>query len=825
MDGLQATQELEDDSTPEDDPEEIMDNEQEYDLVELEDDLKEEIDNEGKDDNEQEASNVKQEDELDDDIDNKDEDHPEVEEISKGLQGDFKKNELSLKSAGMLKVLEPYKELRKEPNLESPLSCLLEDKSTMSKGSPVRKYSVQAKYLSSETSCGSIASEQDSCKLHFSNASSDGCSLNLERTLSSGKRRRTRWDQLPEGSNDRENLEGDSSIKRRKTRWSSTESQIKLLGPLHLPDFTKETVLASEFDSEMQRVTEELVDIDHKLQKPVIEDERPKEEQSPSPEPLYDNHGFRINTREARVRQKLIQKRQYLISRLIKKQPTFATPEHNKSPKLCKKLYVPVKQYPGYNFAGLIIGPRGNTQKRMEKETGAKISLRGSGSFSRGKHACENDDMHVHIEADNADSLDAASRMVEKLLIPIDDGMNPHKQAQLKELSELKQTFEEQNKFYTCGALEHPSQVGPHHLFSYPCALSDITDIDSTKDNGDIKMSGLSGGKGTLYVSQLPGSVDDHLLKELFCPFGNLIEANKVVGDENDGNSGVCGIVKFKDSNDAAVAASHYNGFRYEGSTLAVESFQSPIHVGLMNQRGTGSPHVNLTVTGQTTWLAAPSGSLLTEHLEGESCLNNGDLFVSNLPDGVDEIRLKELFCSFGRVTEAKMVRDKNTSRSKGCGFVRYEDPKDASMALMHLNGLEVEGRVLTVSWKFPNKTCPPVHLQRSVMIETKLPSPAFADHVGLLPGRPSFTFTPPSCGSSSFDIHRKNSFGSSYTLSDQIPFSTLGNMTRFPGDPDYLSSQVGAYLTTPDDRPSCPLQLIHTPGRPTSWCLSPRTM
>ena len=38
-----------------------------------------------------------------------------------------------------------------------------------------------------------------------------------------------------------------------------------------------------------------------------------------------------------------------------------------------KKVYIPYKDHPTYNFIGIIIGPRGNTQKRMEQETGTKI--------------------------------------------------------------------------------------------------------------------------------------------------------------------------------------------------------------------------------------------------------------------------------------------------------------------------------------------------------------------------------------------------------------------------------------------------------------------
>lgn len=34
--------------------------------------------------------------------------------------------------------------------------------------------------------------------------------------------------------------------------------------------------------------------------------------------------------------------------------------------KFSNKIYIPINEYPGYNFIGLIIGPRGNTQKRMQ---------------------------------------------------------------------------------------------------------------------------------------------------------------------------------------------------------------------------------------------------------------------------------------------------------------------------------------------------------------------------------------------------------------------------------------------------------------------------
>ncbi|EFJ27692.1 hypothetical protein SELMODRAFT_77639, partial [Selaginella moellendorffii] len=124
--------------------------------------------------------------------------------------------------------------------------------------------------------------------------------------------------------------------------------------------------------------------------------------------------GIRINTREYRAREKLTKERHELISEMIKKNPHFKPPPDYKPPKLQKKLYIPSKEYPGYNFIGLIIGPRGNTQKRMEKETGAKIVIRGKGSVKEGRthqkrdvkpDPSENEDLHVLVEADTEEAL------------------------------------------------------------------------------------------------------------------------------------------------------------------------------------------------------------------------------------------------------------------------------------------------------------------------------------------------------------------------------------------------------------------------------------
>jgi hypothetical protein len=48
---------------------------------------------------------------------------------------------------------------------------------------------------------------------------------------------------------------------------------------------------------------------------------------------------------------------------------------------LSEKVYVPIKEYPEFNFVGRILGPRGMTTKQLEQETGCKIMVRGKGSM------------------------------------------------------------------------------------------------------------------------------------------------------------------------------------------------------------------------------------------------------------------------------------------------------------------------------------------------------------------------------------------------------------------------------------------------------------
>jgi len=72
-------------------------------------------------------------------------------------------------------------------------------------------------------------------------------------------------------------------------------------------------------------------------------------------------------------------------------------------------------------------------------------------------------------------------------------------------------------------------------------------------------------------------------------------------------------------------------------------------------------------------------------------------IYVGNLPWSVDDDSLRELFADVGTVHSATVVKDRDTGRSRGFGFVEMDDG-DADQAISKLNGHSVDSRELRVN-------------------------------------------------------------------------------------------------------------------------------
>jgi len=73
-------------------------------------------------------------------------------------------------------------------------------------------------------------------------------------------------------------------------------------------------------------------------------------------------------------------------------------------------------------------------------------------------------------------------------------------------------------------------------------------------------------------------------------------------------------------------------------------------------------------------------------------------IYIGNLPFSVGSEKLKELFSSFGSISEAIVISDKFNGRSKGFGFVTFEKSEDGKRAIEEMNEKQVEGRALKVN-------------------------------------------------------------------------------------------------------------------------------
>jgi RNA recognition motif-containing protein len=83
--------------------------------------------------------------------------------------------------------------------------------------------------------------------------------------------------------------------------------------------------------------------------------------------------------------------------------------------------------------------------------------------------------------------------------------------------------------------------------------------------------------------------------------------------------------------------------------------------------------------------------------------MDKNKLFVGSLPWSINNDTLKELFAQYGEITEAIVINDRDTGRSKGFGFVTFTNEADAQKAL-EMNGKEVDGRPIVVNIARPRE-------------------------------------------------------------------------------------------------------------------------
>lgn len=159
-----------------------------------------------------------------------------------------------------------------------------------------------------------------------------------------------------------------------------------------------------------------LDDLNKKQQTGFMEVPDP-EIRSPSPEPIYDQMGKRINTLEQRIKNEMIMEKNTLIEECQRMNIGFMTPYDWKPMKKSRKIYLPEYDNAELNFVSLVIGHKGRTQRVLEEKSGCRISVQGRMASQNKRPGQSMDEQtHVLIQAETEKELNIGCDMVQAVL-------------------------------------------------------------------------------------------------------------------------------------------------------------------------------------------------------------------------------------------------------------------------------------------------------------------------------------------------------------------------------------------------------------------------
>ncbi|KAK5736257.1 E3 ubiquitin-protein ligase pub1 [Elasticomyces elasticus] len=169
--------------------------------------------------------------------------------------------------------------------------------------------------------------------------------------------------------------------------------------------------------------------------------------------------------------------------------------------------------------------------------------------------------------------------------------------------------------------------------------------------------------KRALYVGGLDPRVTEDVLKQIFETTGN-VQSVKIIPDKNFQSKGYnYGFVEYDDPQHAERAMQTLNGRRVH---------QQEIRVNWAYQSNTTSK---------------------------EDTSNHFHIFVGDLSNEVNDEVLLQAFTAFGEVSEARVMWDMKTGRSRGYGFVAFRDRAEAEKALSSMDGEWLGSRAIRCNW------------------------------------------------------------------------------------------------------------------------------
>ncbi|OKO93385.1 Oligouridylate-binding protein 1 [Penicillium subrubescens] len=240
-----------------------------------------------------------------------------------------------------------------------------------------------------------------------------------------------------------------------------------------------------------------------------------------------------------------------------------------------------------------------------------------------------------------------------------------------------------------------PPVVIPQNTNPIPTAISSPLSgnmMSPTSAGGYVRRAAPEPNKRALYVGGLDPRVTEDILKQIFETTGHVVSV-KIIPDKNFNSKGNnYGFVEFDDPGAAERAMQTLNGRRIH---------QSEIRVNWAYQSNSTSK---------------------------EDTSNHFHIFVGDLSNEVNDEVLTQAFSAFGSVSEARVMWDMKTGRSRGYGFVAFRDRTDADKALTAMDGEWLGSRAIRCNWA-NQKGQPSISQQQAMAAMGMTPTTPFGHH------------------------------------------------------------------------------------------------
>ncbi|KAI9819376.1 MAG: hypothetical protein M1826_001173 [Phylliscum demangeonii] len=254
-----------------------------------------------------------------------------------------------------------------------------------------------------------------------------------------------------------------------------------------------------------------------------------------------------------------------------------------------------------------------------------------------------------------------------------------------------------------------PPVIIPQNNNPIPTALTSPMSGNSVMSpssaGGFVRRAAPEPNKRALYVGGLDPRVGEEVLRQIFETAGH-VQNVKIIPDKNELQSKGYnyGFIEFDDPGAAERAMQTLNGRRIHQSEIRVNwAYQS----NSQNKEDTS---------------------------------NHFHIFVGDLSNEVNDEVLLQAFSAFGSVSEARVMWDMKTGRSRGYGFVAFRERQDAEKALSSMDGEWLGSRAIRCNWANQKG-------QPSVTQQTQLAS------VGMTPTTPYGHHHFPTHGMQSYDM------------------------------------------------------------------------